>query len=189
MTSVLWKFKPLLIIPLIVIGHSRGSASSSVLQIQQDTTTNPADTSDIPQSIDSLAEWGALHEIDLPKYNDLHSLGSSRLITANSLQQHIKGELPGVFVSESNGEPGSQLELFVRGVSKPILSNRDMYSTQPLVVLDGIPLISEHPFAFDIQNYDVERIGTENNLLSNFDIDNIENIRVLKDLADRKSVV
>lgn len=183
MTSVLWKFKPLLIIPLIVIGHSRGSASSSVLQIQQDTTTNPADTSDIPQSIDSLAEWGALHEIDLPKYNDLHSLGSSRLITANSLQQHIKGELPGVFVSESNGEPGSQLELFVRGVSKPILSNRDMYSTQPLVVLDGIPLISEHPFAFDIQNYDVERIGTENNLLSNFDIDNIENIRVLKDLA------
>src|SRR5690606_10359870 len=54
---------------------------------------------------------------------------------------------------------------------------------QPLVVLDGVPLIGEHPFAFDVQNYDIERIGTENNLLGNIDFDNIQSIKVLKDLS------
>lgn len=186
MTSVLRKLKSLLIFSLIAMGCLQGHASYMVLQVQQDTTNAPSDTvqagtNGVPP--DSLDQMNPLHEIDLPKYNDLHTIRASRMITGNSLQQHVKGELPGVFVSESNGEPGSTIQMFVRGLSKPILSRRDIYSTQPLVVLDGIPLISQHPFAFDIQNYDVERIGTENNLLSNFDIDNIEQIRVLKDLS------
>lgn len=183
--SVLWKLKSLLILPLATVGYLHAEARSLLLQ-QQDTTYNQADSLAIDaeeQALDSLADWGAVYELDLPKYNHLHNLSASQLITGNSLQQHIKGELPGVFVSESNGEPGSQIQMFVRGIDKPILTPRDMYHTQPLIVLDGIPMIGEHPFAFDIQNYDVERIGTENNLLSNFDIDNIESIRVLKDLS------
>lgn len=186
MTSVLWKFQSLLIFSLISMSYTHGRPSSLVFQVEQDTTNAQPDTAGVQDTsmlVDSVREMGPLYEIDLPKYNDLRTMRSSGMITGNSLQQHIKGELPGVFVSESNGEPGSNIQMFVRGASKPILSNRDIYSTQPLVVLDGIPLISEHPFAFDIQNYDVERIGTQNNLLSNFDFDNIESIRVLKDLS------
>src|SRR5690606_8782018 len=75
------------------------------------------------------------------------------------------------------------LHQFLLVISKLILNNRDIYNTQPLVVLDGVPLIGEHPFAFDVQNFDIERIGTENNLLGNIDFDNIQSIRVLKDLS------
>src|SRR5690606_24998595 len=70
-------------------------------------------------------------------------------------------------------EPGTPNYMFVRGISTPIFSHKDVYLNQPLVVLDGIPLISTHPFSYAIQAYDIDRIGPENNLLSNIEIDNI----------------
>src|SRR5699024_9361341 len=72
----------------------------------------------------------------------------------------------GVYITQPSAEPGSLREIFVRGIDKPLLSARDIYGTQPLVVLDGVPLITDHPFAFDVQSYEIERIGPENNLLS-----------------------
>lgn len=101
-----------------------------------------------------------------------------------SLQQALKGSAPGLYVQESSGEPGTLQQMYIRGLSTPLLSKRDVYQSQPLVVLDGIPLITdEHPFAFDIQQYDYNRIGTATNLLAGIDINNIEKIEVLKDLA------
>lgn len=160
------------------VGHAHSHNVDFANLSLQDTT----ETDSIP-TVDTLAELKPLYELDLPKFNNLRNMKANSLITANSLQQYIKGELPGVYVSESSGEPGSNIQMFVRGISKPILSNRDIYNTQPLVVLDGVPLIGEHPFAFDVQNYDIERIGTENNLLGNIDFDNIQSIKVLKDLS------
>ena len=176
--SVLWKFKSLLIFMSMSVGHAHSHNVDFANLSLQDTTG----TDSIP-AIDTLAELKPLYELDLPKFNNLRNMKANSLITANSLQQYIKGELPGVYVSESSGEPGSNIQMFVRGISKPILNNRDIYNTQPLVVLDGVPLIGEHPFAFDVQNFDIERIGTENNLLGNIDFDNIQSIKVLKDLS------
>jgi len=106
------------------------------------------------------------------------------LYPAATLQQSLKGQAPGLYVQESSGEPGTLQPLFIRGLATPILSKRDLYQNQPLVVLDGIPLITdEHPFAFDLQQYDYNRIGTATNLLAGIDINNIEHIEVLKDLA------
>lgn len=176
--SVIWKFKSLMILMSMSMGH----AHSHNIELNNLSLQDTTETDSIPP-IDTLPAMKPLYELDLPKFNNIRNIKTTSLNTANSLQQYIKGELPGVYVSESNGEPGTNIQMFVRGISKPILSNRDIYNSQPLVVLDGVPLIGEHPFAFDIQNYDVERIGTENNLLANFDIDNIESIRVLKDLS------
>ena len=132
---------------------------------------------------DSTFGVKAVYEFNLPKFNGIKSMKNTSLVTGNGLQQFIKGELPGVHVSEPTGESGSNMPMFIRGLSKPLLSTRDVYGTQPLVVIDGVPLIGDHPFAFDIQNYDIERIGPESNLLANFEIDNIESIRVLKDAS------
>src|SRR3546814_12506917 len=74
--------------------------------------------------------------------------------------------------------------MLIRGTSMPLLSARDRYQSQPLVVRDGIPLIGEHPFAYDIQQYDFNRIGTATNLLSNINMDNIGSIEVLKDVSE-----
>src|SRR5690606_24770977 len=112
--------------------------------------------------------------------DDTEKLG---LFPAVSIHQYLKGQAPGLYIQESNGEPGSVQNMFVRGLSQPLLSIRDVYQTQPLVVLDGVPLIGEHPFAYDIQQYDFERIGPATNLSTIFDMSNIESIQVLKDIA------
>lgn len=100
-----------------------------------------------------------------------------------TIPQFLKGEAAGLFLSEPTGEPGTPNYMFIRGISSPIFSNKDAYHNQPLIVLDGIPMIGPHPFSYMIQSYDIDRIGPENNLLSNIDIDNIASIEVLKDMA------
>ncbi|MHC8949372.1 SusC/RagA family TonB-linked outer membrane protein [Sphingobacterium hungaricum] len=120
---------------------------------------------------------------DKPQPISERSLKDISLSPFISLQQLLKAEKAGLTVFESTGEPGTNQHMFIRGISRPLLSKKDSYQSQPLVVLDGIPLIGEHPFSYMIQSYDLERIGTENNLLANIDIDNIESIRVLKDLS------
>jgi TonB-linked SusC/RagA family outer membrane protein len=101
-----------------------------------------------------------------------------------SLQQYLKGNAAGVYVQEPSGEPGSIQNIFIHGSSVPLLSSRDLFISQPLIVVDGIPVISrEHPFAYDIQQYDFNRIGPATNLLANVDPENIESIEVMKDLS------
>lgn len=100
---------------------------------------------------------------------------------AVSLQQYLKDQAPGLYVQEGTGEPGTVQPMYVRGVPMPILTQKEIYQAQPLVILDGIPLIGEHPFAFDIQQYQFDRIGPATNLLTNINLNNVESIEVLKD--------
>src|SRR3546814_20731241 len=98
--------------------------------------------------------------------------GSITLFPAVSLQQYLKGQAAGLHVMEPSGEPGTVQTMLIRGTPMPLLSARDRYQSQPLVVLDGIPLIGEHPFAYDIQQYDFNRLGTATNHLSNINMNN-----------------
>jgi len=101
-----------------------------------------------------------------------------------SLQQVLKNEAPGLYVQEATGEPGTAQHMLLRGASMPLFSARDVYQSQPLVVLDGIPLVGEHPFAYDIKLFDFNRIGPATNLLAGIDMNNIDYVQVLKDPVD-----
>ena len=101
-----------------------------------------------------------------------------------SLQEMMKGNIAGMYVQEPSGEPGSQMSMFIRGTALPYTGHKDIYDAQPTVILDGVPLIMDHPFAFDIQQYDFNRIGPATNILSSLDPNNIASIEVLKDFAD-----
>lgn len=106
------------------------------------------------------------------------------LLPMVSLQQYIKGNVSGVHIQEQTGEPGAEQNIFIHGTSVPILSSRDIAATQPLIVLDGVPLITkDHPFAYDIQQYDFNRIGPATNLLANIDPENIHSIEVIRNIA------
>jgi TonB-linked SusC/RagA family outer membrane protein len=105
------------------------------------------------------------------------------LFPAISLQQNLKGNYAGLYIQEPSGEPGSIQNMLIRGAPLPLLSKKDLYQSQPLVVLDGIPLVAEHPFAYDTQQYDFNRMGTSTNLLAGIDLNNIASVEVLKDLA------
>lgn len=105
------------------------------------------------------------------------------LFPAVSLQQAVKGQFAGLYVQEPSGEPGSVQNMFIRGAPMPLLSPKELYQSQPMVVLDGIPLVQEHPFAYDIQQYDFNRIGPATNIFASIDMNNIGSMEVLKDLA------
>ncbi|HTN22282.1 MAG TPA: SusC/RagA family TonB-linked outer membrane protein [Pelobium sp.] len=116
---------------------------------------------------------------DTLKVKTFQSPKSLSVVPAVSLQQYLKGRFAGVDIQESSGEPGTLQNMFVRGAAVPLLNKKSLYDAQPLVVLDGIPLITEHPFAFDIQQYQDNRIGTATNIYSSIDMDNIASIEVL----------
>ncbi|WP_169304426.1 SusC/RagA family TonB-linked outer membrane protein [Pedobacter frigoris] len=98
-----------------------------------------------------------------------------------SLQQVLKGNTAGVYVQETTGEPGNvEQSMLIRGLSMPLLSRKDIYQAQPAVYINGIPLIQDNPFMFDVQKYDYTPIGTATNLLSTLDMDNIKSINIVK---------
>lgn len=105
------------------------------------------------------------------------------LFPAVTLQQYLKGESAGLYVQESTGEPGTNQNMFIHGTSQPLLSPRELFQSQPLVILDGVPLTAEHPYALDIQQFKYERIGPGTNPLSIIDMSNIASVEVLKDLS------
>jgi hypothetical protein len=71
--------------------------------------------------------------------------------------------------------------MVIRGLRAPILSNKDVYGVEPVVYLNGIPLITDHPFVYNIQQYDVNPIGPATNILAEIAPDNIESMEVIKD--------
>ena len=100
-----------------------------------------------------------------------------------STQQVIKGMITGVIVNENTGEPGRNQNLLVRGLKSPLIYKSDLHNQQPLVIMDGIPLIGDHPFVYDIKKFDNINIGPATNQFANSDMDNIKSIEVIKDPA------
>ncbi|GAA4306768.1 SusC/RagA family TonB-linked outer membrane protein [Mucilaginibacter gynuensis] len=153
--------------------HKPKSKSS----LRKDTTVKDTLLKENANAVKKKTVYNSLTDSVTKKPTDLY------LFPAVSLQQLIKGSYAGLYVQEPSGEPGSVQNMFIRGAPMPLLSKKDVYQSQPLVILDGVPLIGEHPFAFDIQQYDYNRIGTATNPLANIDMDNIGSIQVLKDVA------
>ncbi len=100
-----------------------------------------------------------------------------------TIQQMLKGESAGLYVQEKSGEPGTLQAMTIRGLTSPLITNKDRYGNQPAVYLNGIPLIGDHPFVYNIQGYDFNPIGPATNLLSQFSVNNIKSIDVVKDPA------
>jgi len=101
-----------------------------------------------------------------------------------TLHQMLKGNVAGVYVQETSGEPGTiQQNTLIRGVSHPVLTPYDVSKNKPLILLNGIPLIDDPTIMYDIQAYTVQPIGAATNLQSIIDIDNVKSIHILKDLS------
>ena len=98
-----------------------------------------------------------------------------------SLQQNLKGQVPGLYIQEPSGEPGTQQAMFLRGTSVPLFSKVDAMSTQPAVYVNGVPIIEYRAYSYSIKNNDVNPLGTATNLLAGLHLANIESIEVIKD--------
>lgn len=105
----------------------------------------------------------------------------TRELPYNSINQMLIGRATGVDVRIPTSEPGKRSSVFIRGTSSLLLQNSDLFYAQPTYVVDGIPLILDHPFAYDVETFGVNRLGTEMDLLSFLNVNDIESIEVLKD--------
>ncbi|TDQ06366.1 SusC/RagA family TonB-linked outer membrane protein [Pedobacter metabolipauper] len=164
--------------------HVPGYASLLNSQLQTDTAKNKkADTSTVDTALLKLSPQrkSGLLELKLKSTK----INPEKLLTypAVSIQQYLKGQAAGLYVQETSGEPGTMQNMFMHGTSQPLFSAREQFQTQPLIVLDGVTLVGEHPFSFDIQQYKFNRIGPATNLLTNIDMENIASIEVLTDIA------
>jgi TonB-linked SusC/RagA family outer membrane protein len=100
-----------------------------------------------------------------------------------SIDQMLAGRVTGVDIRMPSAEPGKRSSVFIRGTATLLLKNSDVFYGQPTYIVDGIPLVPDHPFPYDIQRFDVNRLGTETNILSFLDVNDIESLEVLKDFA------
>lgn len=157
---------------LNVLAARNPSYNNLAYNFQQDTSKT--------KSVDTIGEMVRA----LVKYNRLKDtvrLNSVKNVPNLSLQQIIKGNLAGVYVQETTGEPGTEQSLIVRGPSGLMFSKKDFAALQPVIYLNGVPLAKDNTFVYDVQQYDYNRIGPANNLLSQINIDDIESISVVKD--------
>lgn len=118
------------------------------------------------------------------KIIDSVDVGKIALYPFNSLQQALKATVGGVFVQETSGEPGtSEQGMLIRGLSRPFFTKEDIAMSQPAVYVNGIPLMPDNTFVYNIQKYDYTPLGAATNLLSTIDLDNIASIHVVKGVA------
>lgn len=95
----------------------------------------------------------------------------------------LKGNAASVYVQEPSGEPGTEQNILIHGISTPLLSKRELFDQQAAVFLNGIPLSQENPFVYDIQKYDFNRVGPATNLLAAINSNNVQSIEVITDPA------
>lgn len=108
-------------------------------------------------------------------------LDQARKLPYFSVNSILAGRATGVDVRIPSAEPGKRNALFIRGASGLLLKNGDVFAAQPLYVIDGMPIQYDHAFAYDIQRFDFNRIGTEIDPLAFIDVNDIRTIQVLKD--------
>ncbi len=100
------------------------------------------------------------------------SVGGEELesLSGIGVQNALQGRAAGVQVIQSNGAPGSGIDVRVRGSTSISASNR------PLFVIDGVPVIDE-----SLSQVGVGGQGT--NTLADLNPNDIESIEVLKDAS------
>ncbi len=102
--------------------------------------------------------------IDVTAYEDM---------SVTSIEDMLQGKLANVDILSSSGDPGTVSTIRIRGASS--LNS----SSEPLIVIDGIPQDTEIDDDFDFGDADVENFGA----LINISPNDIQSIEVLKDAA------
>ncbi|WP_194768575.1 SusC/RagA family TonB-linked outer membrane protein [Tamlana sp. I1] len=91
-------------------------------------------------------------------------------IPSSSFENTIQGQTPGVNISASSATPGSAVNVNIRGVSSISASS------QPLFIVDGVPLVSRNNSAL---NSNIQPA----NPIADINPSDIESVTILKDAA------
>jgi len=98
-------------------------------------------------------------------------------VPSNTFEQAIQGRLPGVQVTQSNPAPGGGLSIRIRG------NNSITGNSEPLFVIDGVPIISNNAAATPGGAGGGGFNGANQNALATLNPGDIASIEVLKDAS------
>ena len=146
---------------------------SGVGFVRQEVAVNGRRTIDIELATDTqlldevvVVGFGSIVREDMT--GNIASVDSEELaaVPVNSFESALQGKASGVFIQKSNGKLGQGINIRVRGTSSVSASS------QPLYVIDGIPVISES-----------QSQTADTNPLADLNIDDIESVDILKDAS------
>ncbi|MBR4802399.1 MAG: TonB-dependent receptor [Bacteroidales bacterium] len=92
-------------------------------------------------------------------------------VPTTSFENALNGKVAGLQVTQASGQAGSTTTIHIRGIGSMNAS------TEPLYVIDGVPVIQGNIGQMSDYNYNT------NNVMSTLNPDDIESITVLKDAA------
>ena len=127
-----------------------------------------------------IVGYGSTRKKDLTGTVGTVKAESLGLIKTQSVEGALSGQLAGVFVSPSSGEPGSGSTIHIRGLSQIKGDN------QPLYVIDGVPVIVNSQLntaGGENQARGLDQTGTSVNPMLSIDPSNVERIDILKDAS------
>ena len=140
-------------------------------------------------SVTMKEDQSELNEVIVTGYSNIERKKSTSAISsitakdienlpATSIDVLLQGKLPGVNVQNFSSQPGVKNSLLVRGNTKiPTSSgdfNADDLYSNPLYVIDGVPIGDDEVRAFD---------ATGTNFLASLNPNDVESIDVLKDAS------
>lgn len=132
--------------------------------------------------IQSLSEvvvvgYGTQKRADLT--GAVSSVGADAIksLPSNTFEQALQGRVPGVQVTQGNAAPGGGLSLRIRG------NNSITGNSEPLYVIDGVPIINNNGSATVGGVGGEGRIGNDQNALASLNPGDIESIEILKDAS------
>lgn len=111
---------------------------------------------------------GAASSMSTAKLSDVPSM---------SIEDKLSGNIPGVSISTSSGQPGAMNFIRVRGMGSINAGN------DPLIVIDGTPMQSGNVSEFNDPASGSGYNGSGTNILSSLNSNDIESITVIKDAA------
>ncbi len=93
-------------------------------------------------------------------------------VTISSIENSLQGRVAGVSVNQNSGAPGAGANINIRGF------NTLQGNTQPLYVIDGIPVVANNDY---VAGGDRRQVG--NNPMATLNPNEIESIDILKDAS------
>lgn len=140
--------------------------------------------------IDTLEEEEELSKEEFDKFQkfgkqitsgDTVNVSKVNLRPFTNVAEFLKGEVAGVYVQQPSAESGTLQNVVIRGNPVPLFDNMAVNEVRPTIFVNGIPMVSQHSFAYNIQSNKINRIGPDTDFWNSFDLSTIESMEVVKD--------
>ncbi len=116
--------------------------------------------------------YGSQRKSDLT--GAISSIGAKELkqLPSTGIEQALQGRSAGVYITQNSGAPGGAMSIRIRGSGSTL-------TTEPLYVIDGIPVSSDNAGSSNLRDGQ----GQNTNALTTINPNDIESIEILKDAS------